>query len=85
MAGIYRERHPEHTVFYRVFFYYFELTFEAERPPPASSAGVSYGSRGEWGAFLRAFLVVLCLLEGRVYIELDGLEISGNLCRFLSH
>jgi len=24
MAGIYRERHPEHTVFYRVFFYYFE-------------------------------------------------------------
>jgi hypothetical protein len=35
--------------------------------------------------FLRAFLVVLCLLEGRVYLELDGLEISGNLCRFLSH
>jgi hypothetical protein len=29
------------------------------------------------------FLVVLCLLEGRVYLELDGLEISGNLCRFL--
>jgi ribosomal protein S27E len=25
MAGIYRQRHPEHTVFYRVFFYYFEL------------------------------------------------------------
>jgi hypothetical protein len=24
MAGIYRQRHPEHTVFYRVFFYYFE-------------------------------------------------------------
>lgn len=24
MAGIYRERHPEFTVFYRVFFYYFE-------------------------------------------------------------
>jgi len=24
MAGIYRERHPEHTEFYRVFFYYFE-------------------------------------------------------------
>jgi len=24
MAGIYRRRHPEHTVFYRVFFYYFE-------------------------------------------------------------
>ncbi len=37
------------------------------------------------GVFLRAFLVVLCLLEGRVYLELDGFEISGNLCRFLSH
>ena len=24
MAGIYHQRHPEHTVFYRVFFYYFE-------------------------------------------------------------
>jgi hypothetical protein len=24
MAGIYRQRHPEHTVFYRVFFFYFE-------------------------------------------------------------
>jgi len=24
MAGIYRERHPEHSVFYRVFFHYFE-------------------------------------------------------------
>ncbi len=24
MAGIYRERHPEHSVFYRVSFYYFE-------------------------------------------------------------
>lgn len=24
MGGIYRQRHPEHTVFYRVFFYYFE-------------------------------------------------------------
>jgi hypothetical protein len=24
MAGIYRQRHPEHTVFYRVFFYHFE-------------------------------------------------------------
>ena len=24
MAGIYRERHPELSVFYRVFFYYFE-------------------------------------------------------------
>jgi hypothetical protein len=24
MSGIYRQRHPEHTVFYRVFFYYFE-------------------------------------------------------------
>ena len=24
MAGIYRQRHPEHTVFYRVFFYCFE-------------------------------------------------------------
>jgi hypothetical protein len=24
MAGIYRQRHPEHSVFYRVFFYYFE-------------------------------------------------------------
>jgi len=35
--------------------------------------------------FLRAFLVVLCLMEGRVYLELDGLEISGNLCRFLNH
>ncbi len=35
--------------------------------------------------FLRAFLVVLCLMEGRVYLELDGLEISGNSCRFLSH
>ena len=35
--------------------------------------------------FLRAFLVVFCLLEGRVYLELDGLEISGNLCRFLNH
>jgi hypothetical protein len=23
MAGIFRQRHPEHTVFYRVFFYYF--------------------------------------------------------------
>jgi len=34
MAGIYRQRHPEHTVRYRVFFYYFELSFEAERPPP---------------------------------------------------
>ncbi len=34
MAGMYRQRHPEHTVFYRVFFHYFDLTFEAERPPP---------------------------------------------------
>jgi len=25
MTGIYRQRHPEHTVFYRVFFHYFEL------------------------------------------------------------
>jgi len=24
MAGIYRQRHPEHTVFYQVFFHYFE-------------------------------------------------------------
>jgi hypothetical protein len=24
MAGVYRQRHPEHTVFYRVFFHYFE-------------------------------------------------------------
>jgi len=24
MAGIYRQHHPEHSVFYRVFFYYFE-------------------------------------------------------------
>ncbi len=24
MAGIYRQRHPEHTVFYRVLFHYFE-------------------------------------------------------------
>jgi len=24
MAGIYRQRHPEHTAFYRVFFYYFD-------------------------------------------------------------
>jgi hypothetical protein len=24
MAGIYSQRHPEHTVFYRVFFYHFE-------------------------------------------------------------
>ena len=24
MAGIYRQRHPERTVFYRVFFHYFE-------------------------------------------------------------
>jgi hypothetical protein len=24
MAGIYRQRHPEHTVFYHVFFHYFE-------------------------------------------------------------
>jgi hypothetical protein len=24
MAGIYRQRHPEHTVFFRVFFFYFE-------------------------------------------------------------
>ncbi|MBW2334547.1 MAG: hypothetical protein JRF06_05535 [Deltaproteobacteria bacterium] len=45
----------------------------------------SHGSRGKREVFLRAFLVVLCLLEGRVYLELDGLEISGNLCRFLSH
>ena len=28
MAGIYRERHPEHSVFYRVFFYYFERFFQ---------------------------------------------------------
>jgi len=54
-------------------------------PASASSAGASYGSRGKREVFLRAFLVVLCLLEGRVYLELDGLEISGNLCRFLSH
>ncbi len=67
-----------------------KLTFEAERvrsgwAASASSAGVSYGSRGKREAFLRAFLVVLCLLEGRIYLELDGLEISGNLCRFLNH
>jgi hypothetical protein len=35
--------------------------------------------------FLRAFMVVLCLLGGRVHLELYGLEISGNLCRFLIH
>lgn len=27
MAGIYHERHSEHTVFNRVFFYYFETSF----------------------------------------------------------
>lgn len=27
MAGIYHQRHPGHTVFYRVFFHYFELFF----------------------------------------------------------
>jgi len=43
------------------------------------------GSRGKGEVFLRAFLVVLCLLEGRVYLKLDGLELSGNLCRSLSH
>jgi hypothetical protein len=35
--------------------------------------------------FLRAFLVVLCLLEGRVYLKLDCVEIPGNLCRILNH
>jgi ribosomal protein S27E len=28
VSGIYRQRHPEHTVFYRVFFYYFERFVE---------------------------------------------------------
>jgi hypothetical protein len=46
MAGIYRERHPEHTVFYRVFFYYFELTFEAERPPPPHQQGFLMAAEG---------------------------------------
>jgi hypothetical protein len=29
VAGIYRERHPEHTAFYRVLFYYFERFLRA--------------------------------------------------------
>ena len=50
MSRVYCPRHPEHTVFYRVLFHYFEafllekvidkiikhlnLTFKAARPPP---------------------------------------------------
>ena len=49
MAGVYRLRHPERTVLYRVLFHHFDrflteyesriidhlkLTFAAERPPP---------------------------------------------------
>jgi len=36
MAGIYRQRHPERTVFYRVdrIIRHLKLTFFAERPPP---------------------------------------------------
>ena len=54
-------------------------------PANSKKAAMIMAARGEREVFLRAFLVVLCLLEGRVYLELDGLEISGNLCRFLSH
>ena len=63
-----------------------ELTFEAERPPPPHHVQkeLLMAAEESKGVFLRAFLVVLCLLEGRVYLKLDGLEISGNLCRLLS-
>ena len=61
------------------------LTFEAERPPPPrviqQDLLISAGRKRE--VFLRALLVVLCLLEGRAYLELDGLEIPGNLYRFV--
>jgi hypothetical protein len=55
------------------------------RCPTCGPSGTPDSSRGDWGVFLRTSLAVLCLLEGRVYLELDGLEIPGNLCRFLSH
>ncbi len=53
VAGTYRRRHPEHSVFYRVFFYYFERFLREYE-----TAGSSDGSRGEWGIFLKASLDV---------------------------
>jgi hypothetical protein len=34
MAGMYRPRHPERTVLYRVLIDHLKLTSVAERPPP---------------------------------------------------
>ena len=49
-----------------------------------SPAGAPDGSRGEWGVFLKAFQIAFfCLFEGRVYLEPDDLEASGELCCFL--
>jgi len=41
--------------------------------------------REEWGVFLRASVAVFCRFKVGVYLKLDGLEISRDLCRFLSH
>jgi len=68
MAGIYRQRHPEHTVFYRVFFYYFELFLRGSTATSASSCpkGALDGSRGERG-------------KGRVYLEPMDFDALGEL------
>ena len=47
-------------------------------PPPPHQQELLMAAEESGGVFLRAFLVVLCLSEGRIYLELDGLEISGN-------
>lgn len=57
-----------------------ELSFSTARlPPPQPPTGAPYGSRGEWGVFLRAFLVVFCLFKGVVYLKPDGLENFGKI------
>lgn len=53
LAGIYRERHPEHTVFYRVFFYYFERFLREYESRFEKEQRISWWQpRGEWGLFL---------------------------------
>jgi hypothetical protein len=47
MAGIYRQRHPERTVFYRVLFHYFDefvAEYESEAAPVSGSSIVKLRS-----------------------------------------
>jgi hypothetical protein len=58
-----------------------KLTFEAERPASTSCspAGVPDGSRGEWGVFLRAYVVVFCLFREKSLSFVDYSAIYVDL------